>query len=601
MTETAPPAQLQGTVSLRSILMYGLAIYLVYTVLFASPLPQVTPVDMPIADLNDGALAEKLEQTHVKQHPNANKNLVGLSDSLRMIIAVSHSNETFQLDSAVPGTTHAIVWEEEGLLYNFDSENERSAEVVLPVSDDLLKDGTLFAHLIFQRESYEKGFLEWRKVHPLFVSMKLPREKKKINLLSSSGEKEEHRLMQAEQALVGDVYAPHYNPTVSISLVTDTNPLAVSSLPANIVSNIHFTPYGYYPVVYMNSFWTMRGDYYPVNDTITSLPLHLSYYPISLMKWTMLSQMEDSLTMQDSLGGVEGESDSFKEMIRDTNPWFLGLTATVSVLHSIFDFMAFKNDIKFWKERDTLAGISVRTVLVQVIMQTIIFLYLLDNDTSWMIVISSGIGLLIEVWKLRKCMDFTFNVQFPFLHLKDKPSMGYADSETKKYDEMALKYLGWIFFPLLVGYFIYSMIYDEHRGWYSFILTSLTSGIYVFGFILMTPQLFVNYKLQSVAAMPWKAMSYKFLNTIIDDLFAFIIKMPLLHRLACFRDDVVFLVFIYQYFAYKVDMTRKNEFGISGEMLQKMEESKKKPSIANADANPNSNSLDMEKGKSKTE
>lgn len=27
-------------------------------------------------------------------------------------------------------------------------------------------------------------------------------------------------------------------------------------------------------------------------------------------------------------------------------------------------------------------------------------------------------------------------------------------------------------------------------------------------------------------------MSYKFLNTIIDDLFAFVIKMPLLHRLS---------------------------------------------------------------------
>lgn len=27
-------------------------------------------------------------------------------------------------------------------------------------------------------------------------------------------------------------------------------------------------------------------------------------------------------------------------------------------------------------------------------------------------------------------------------------------------------------------------------------------------------------------------MTYKFLNTIIDDLFAFVIKMPLLHRLS---------------------------------------------------------------------
>jgi hypothetical protein len=52
----------------------------------------------------------------------------------------------------------------------------------------------------------------------------------------------------------------------------------------------------------------------------------------------------------------------------------------------------------------------------------------------------------------------------------------------------------------------------------------------------MCPQLFINYKLKSVAHMPWRQMTYKFLNTIIDDLFAFVIKMPMLHRLSVFRD-----------------------------------------------------------------
>lgn len=34
-------------------------------------------------------------------------------------------------------------------------------------------------------------------------------------------------------------------------------------------------------------------------------------------------------------------------------------------------------------------------------------------------------------------------------------------------------------------------------------------------------------------------MTYKFLNTIIDDLFAFVIKMPTLHRLSVFRDGKI--------------------------------------------------------------
>ena len=81
----------------------------------------------------------------------------------------------------------------------------------------------------------------------------------------------------------------------------------------------------------------------------------------------------------------------------------------------------------------------------------------------------------------------------------------------------------------------------------------------------MTPQLWVNYRLKSVAALPAKQFVYKLLNTIIDDLFAFVIKMPAMHRLSVFRDDVVFLIFLYQRRIYRVDKTRVNEFGFSGE------------------------------------
>ena len=50
----------------------------------------------------------------------------------------------------------------------------------------------------------------------------------------------------------------------------------------------------------------------------------------------------------------------------------------------------------------------------------------------------------------------------------------------------------------------------------------------------------------------------------MDDLFAFVIKMPLLHRLACFRDDIVFLIYLYQRWIYPVDKKRINEFGQGG-------------------------------------
>ncbi len=81
----------------------------------------------------------------------------------------------------------------------------------------------------------------------------------------------------------------------------------------------------------------------------------------------------------------------------------------------------------------------------------------------------------------------------------------------------------------------------------------------------MTPQLFINYKLKSVAHLPWRMLTYKFLNTFIDDIFAFVIKMPTMYRLGCFRDDIIFLIFLYQRWIYRVDHSRVNEFGVSGD------------------------------------
>ena len=61
--------------------------------------------------------------------------------------------------------------------------------------------------------------------------------------------------------------------------------------------------------------------------------------------------------------------------------------------------------------------------------------------------------------------------------------------------------------------------------------------------------------------MPWKTLMYKALNTFIDDLFAFIIKMPTMHRLACLRDDLVFIIYLYQRWRYGIDRKRANEYG----------------------------------------
>merc|ERR1712113_1064307 len=95
-----------------------------------------------------------------------------------------------------------------------------------------------------------------------------------------------------------------------------------------------------------------------------------------------------------------------------------------------------------------------------------------------------------------------------------------------------------------------------HRGWYSYALAAGASCVYTLGFVLMTPQVFINYKNKSVAYLPWRKFIYRALTTFIDDLFALIIRMPTMHRLSCFRDDIVFFIYLYQRHLYPVDKSR---------------------------------------------
>lgn len=98
----------------------------------------------------------------------------------------------------------------------------------------------------------------------------------------------------------------------------------------------------------------------------------------------------------------------------------------------------------------------------------------------------TGIGTLIEFWKVTKAMDVSVSDKFPFLSIKDRVS--YSNNPTKEYDRTAMRYLSYALYPLIIGYSIYALMYETHKSWYSWFLGSLVGAVYAFGFILMCPQ-----------------------------------------------------------------------------------------------------------------
>ncbi len=333
-----------------------------------------------------------------------------------------------------------------------------------------------------------------------------PQPEKYKNLLeSSSAERAEVERIRKEHET--KPWVSYWRDNVTMAYVADMPPFDMGKTPSQIAGQLRRDGnHTYAPVFYVNDFWTYKDHYYALNETSArQLPLRIVFGPMGLWKWQLFTQMEQSFATQQQWG-MASEMDDMKRVLSDTNPWFLGLTVVVSMVHMVFDFLAFKNDITFWKSRKSLEGLSVRSILISFACQLIIFLYLLDSETSWMILLSAGVSVAIEGWKITKTNDVTLSKRFPFVHLADKNSY---KSKTKEFDEQATYYLSFLVYPLVAVYALYSLIYDTHKSYYSWLIGSLSGAVYMFGFLQMTPQLFINYKLKSVAHLPWRVFVYK--------------------------------------------------------------------------------------------
>lgn len=364
----------------------------------------------------------------------------------------------------------------------------------------------------------------------------------------------------------------------------------------------------------------------PINGTVTSLPLRISFDRsdvqdeqqgqaktatsggISPARWRLLTHLSTTIESQRDLGFEQSDIDDLRRLIADTNITLLGITVLASALHMLFEFLTFKSEVAFWQNNSDLTGLSVRSLFLDMIGQFIILLYLIEQETSLLMTVTAGFGVLVALWKCQRAAGFAlvplsdedkktkpsfinfiprmFGYQFKAkrleLYLKKSAPEKSSSSEknggsdnngnvgngtanvhtlTLEADRQATIWLGSGMLPLVIGYTIYSLVKHEHVSWYSWLVTSASSGVYAFGFVLMTPQLFLNYKMKSVAHLPWRVLVYKSLNTFIDDLFSFIIRMPTMARISCFRDDVVFFIYLYQRWLYPVDVSRPVEGG----------------------------------------
>ncbi|RAH41144.1 CLPTM1 family protein [Aspergillus brunneoviolaceus CBS 621.78] len=515
--------------------------------------------------------------------------------SLDMNIYVSPSIAVPNLKTLPSGSL--VLEERNFILGNYSDTREIDTTVKVP--KEVQRNGTLWAHFFVglsghQLDPAAKDYSTDSAVHfyrPLNQYLPKKKAKKLKSLLASNDQAAEEEVDDTPNVSIASFYHPNF----TVSFIPDSGAQKYRQVHPAIRHHMQLESSGardatgqngwYYPIVFLNTFWQLKTHMMELNSTVDTVPLRITLNNLQNWKFNMMASLDANAkeTARQAAfgnaapGGSDGsEFEMIKEVLLDTNIWLLGTTGVVTILHMVFETLAFKNDISHWRKKKDVVGTSVRTILANVFMQAVIFLYLMDNseNTSWMILASQGFGILLEAWKITKTVDVRLRPPpagsfFSFLPyvvvFEDKHKLSETEQKTKEYDEIAFRYLYIIAVPLLAAYAAYSLIYNTHKSWYSYVIETLVGSVYAYGFLMMVPSLYINYRLKSVAHMPGKALMYKFLNTFIDDLFAFTVKMPWLHRLATLRDDVIFFVWLYQGWKYKVDYTRVNEFGQGGD------------------------------------
>ena len=337
----------------------------------------------------------------------------------------------------------------------------------------------------------------------------------------------------------------------------------------------------YLPLLYIDENGLQHGAQREIAVNGTNMPpvvLKVQLSSVTPLRDTVLHQIKTAVSLAESL--LPGsELDELRYFLRDERLFRFILTQIISFVHIWLEYLAFRDEVRFYRGKTNSVGVSLSSVMTRMVCSFVIFLYLLDGGgTSWVILVSVFSGVLVDAWKVWKLIQPSLICSYPFLTFNRVQSAN--EQKTSHYDSIATIYLALILYPIVIGWSVYALIYESHTSYYSWLVSNLANAVYTFGFIGLCPQLYVNYRLKSVAHLPWKVFVYKIFSTFVDDVFAFLIDMPWKHRIMTLRDDVVFVVFLIQAYIYRIDKCRPNEYGYaytqSGEGV--IEESKDLPS-----------------------
>lgn len=263
-----------------------------------------------------------------------------------------------------PDTT-LVLHEKNFTLGNYTDSREIDTTIKLP--KQVQHNGTLWAHFLVARTGHEldpmaKGYSSDNAVHfqrPLNQYLAKKKTKKLKNLLSNDGEEVEEEDDTPQVSV-----ASYYHPNFTVSLIPDSGTQKLDQIHPAVRQYVQLERTSardtsgkngwYYPIVFLNTFWQLRTHMTELNSTVESVPLRITLNNMANWKFSIVTSIDEGSkhsARQAAYGGpVPGGGDGnewemVKEILLDTNIYLLGTTGIVTILHMLFETLAFKNDI----------------------------------------------------------------------------------------------------------------------------------------------------------------------------------------------------------------------------------------------------------------
>ena len=264
----------------------------------------------------------------------------------------------------------SLVLEEKAFILG-DWKEKRDVETTFLVPKEVQEGGTLWAHIYValaghaidpnsKDYSIASAYHIFRPLNQNLPKKKVVKTKKLLGGGSDTIEESKEGPLATEPKRL----ASYYHPNFTMSFIPDSGTQSYVNMHPAVRQFTALETSGardasgqngwYYPTLFVNTFWQLRDHMIELNSTVKEVPLRISLNNLNNWKFSLYASIDEGVKSTQRnvaeggavpASGDGSEFEEFKKILIDTNVWLLSTTAVVTVLHMLFEALAFKSDI----------------------------------------------------------------------------------------------------------------------------------------------------------------------------------------------------------------------------------------------------------------